>query len=147
MNGRKLLWAIVIIAVGVWLLLANYGVIPWDVQFGRDWPVILIIIGLMSIGEEISRLMHERPTRSKIGRGIIIAAIGLWVWLSKLGVPNVSFEKNWPLILIVVGLFVIVRRRRKARRGSPVKSSIIDDLEEGKINVQVAIHRMKGRDK
>lgn len=54
--------------------------------------------------------------------GIIIMAIGAWVWLSKIEVltRGPTFRKDWPLIIVVVGVMTAVegivhsiRRRRR----------------------------------
>ena len=76
--------------------------------------------------------------------GIILIIIGLWIWLSSLGVPYISFSKNWPLILIFLGLYIIIRRLTRRSRWVR-RSQVISDLEHGKINVDEAIDKLKER--
>ena len=59
---RTIIWGIVVIAIGMWIWLAKLGVITTGIVFHRDWPVIIIIIGLLTVGEGISWL-------SRRGRG------------------------------------------------------------------------------
>lgn len=78
--------------------------------------------------------------------GLFLLILGVWIWLSKLGVPYVSFSRNWPLILIAFGVYLIVRtiRRRQRRSGRGRVRVIIDQLEEGRIGVEEAITEIMG---
>jgi hypothetical protein len=40
-----MLWALLFIAAGIFLLLSNYGVIVYRFDFSKDWPALLIIFG------------------------------------------------------------------------------------------------------
>ncbi len=51
---RTIIWGLIIIAVGVWIWLANLGILTSGIVFSRDWPVIIIIAGLLTVGEGIS---------------------------------------------------------------------------------------------
>jgi amino acid permease len=74
--------------------------------------------------------------------GIILIIIGLWIWLSSIGVPYISFSKNWPLILVFWGLYIIIRRLTRRQRWIR-PSQVINDLEKGKINVDEAVNKLK----
>lgn len=78
--------------------------------------------------------------------GIALLVIGLWIWLSALGVPYISFSRNWPLLLVALGVYIIVRKlvrsRRRRRRSARV---IIADIESGRLDVDRAVEEMKGR--
>lgn len=79
--------------------------------------------------------------------GIAILVVGLWIWLSHLGVPYISFSKNWPLLLVGLGVYIVVRRvRRMVRRRRPSVRVIIDRLEQGTIDVDEAVEEMKGEE-
>ena len=80
--------------------------------------------------------------------GVAVLGFGLWIWLSALGVPYISFSRNWPLLIIAFGVLVVVRRvRRIVRHRRRQVRYVIDDLEEGKIDVEDAISEMTGRRK
>ncbi len=80
--------------------------------------------------------------------GIAVLVLGLWIWLSALGVPYISFSRNWPLLIVAFGVLIIIRRvRRMTRRRRRRVRYVIDDLEEGKIDVEDAISEMTGRKK
>jgi hypothetical protein len=57
-----------------------------------------------------------------IAWGVIVMAVGAWIWLAKLHPESISgpvFPRDWPLIIVVAGLMSIVdgiagaTRRRK----------------------------------
>ncbi len=51
---RSIIWGLVIAAIGMWIWLANLGVLGSGIVFHRDWPVIIVIDGLLTVGEGIS---------------------------------------------------------------------------------------------
>lgn len=56
MRRRRLIGGLVVLFLGVVFLLTNLGIIPYD--FGKYWPVILIIIGL-------GILFHDKDEEKK----------------------------------------------------------------------------------
>lgn len=51
---RSIIWGLIVIAIGTWIWLANLGVITSGIIFRRDWPIIIVIVGLLTVGEGIS---------------------------------------------------------------------------------------------
>lgn len=51
----KILWGIFLILLGILLLLHNYG-FSIGIDLGRDWPIIIIAIGIL-------RLLEIRPRK------------------------------------------------------------------------------------
>ncbi len=47
-KSNKILWAFIWIAVGILWMLSNYGKLPFSFTWNKDWPVIFIIIGVIS---------------------------------------------------------------------------------------------------
>ncbi|MCK4543949.1 hypothetical protein KAU43_00280 [candidate division WOR-3 bacterium] len=84
---RKTYWAIIFILVGIFLLLSNYNFIAFN--FSRDWPLILIAIGIAEI------------------------------------------------------IDIISRRTRKVKTSKPSVKRILDDLEKGNINIDEAEEKLK----
>jgi hypothetical protein len=41
--------------------------------------------------------------------GILLIAVGTLLWLSKLGVICIYWHRDWPVILIAVGIIELVR--------------------------------------
>jgi len=77
--------------------------------------------------------------------GVALLVLGLWIWLSALGVPYISFRTNWPLLLVALGVYIIVRRWRRGRGRRRVRV-IINDLESGRVDVEEAISEIRGDD-
>jgi hypothetical protein len=51
---RSIIWGLIVIAIGTWIWLANLGVVTSGIIFSRDWPVIIVIVGLLTVGEGVS---------------------------------------------------------------------------------------------
>lgn len=77
--------------------------------------------------------------------GVAFVLLGLWIWLSALGVPYMVFSRDWPLLIVAAGIAVVWRRvaRRARRRRSTTE--VIRDLEAGRIDVEKAIDEMRRR--
>jgi len=43
------LWALFAIVAGIYLLLSNYDLIDYKLDFSRDWPVLLVIFGVVAL--------------------------------------------------------------------------------------------------
>ena len=49
---HRALWACALIAIGVYWLLMNHGLVPrLNVNISRDWPAIFIIIGIVILSK------------------------------------------------------------------------------------------------
>jgi len=55
---RKIYWSLIFIGIGIWILLSNYGVILF--KFSRDWPILLIAIGLAEILDVIFSALKSK---------------------------------------------------------------------------------------
>lgn len=82
--------------------------------------------------------------RRMIGWGIFAIVLGLWIWLSALGVPYVSFATNWPLLIVAFGVYIIMhrvsRRRRWHRRSA---GRVLSELESGRIDADKAVEEIR----
>jgi predicted membrane protein len=99
-NGRKLVFGLIILVVGVIFLFDNLGVLPYDVKdIIFTWQMLLIAIGIVSLS----------------GRncfpGIIMILIGSFFLAPHLFDFSFNFTKLfWPVLLIAIGLIMIFRR-------------------------------------
>ena len=57
---RTIVWGMVVVAVGTWLWLANLGVLSSGIVPRRDWPVIVVVVGLLVLAEGVTRLIRRR---------------------------------------------------------------------------------------
>ncbi|MFO7638177.1 MAG: DUF5668 domain-containing protein [bacterium] len=58
--GRGIVWGLVLMAVGAWLWLANLGVLPTGIVASRDWPLLIVVVGLLTVFEGIRWLARRR---------------------------------------------------------------------------------------
>lgn len=58
--AREIIKGLIVIAIGLWIWLANLGVLPSGIVFRRDWPIIIIIAGLLSVAEAVSCFIRRR---------------------------------------------------------------------------------------
>lgn len=80
---------------------------------------------------------------NRIFWAIVFIVLGLWIWLSNLG--YLYFKRDWPILLVIIGIYIIISGvsgsvKRKSRKD--VKK-ILKELEEGKINVEEAVKKMR----
>ena len=58
--GRGIIWGVVLMAVGVWLWLANLGVLSTGIVASRDWPLLFVVVGLLMVFEGVRWLIRRR---------------------------------------------------------------------------------------
>ncbi len=75
--------------------------------------------------------------------GGILVVVGLWIWLSALHVPYMVFRRDWPLLIVALGVYIIVRRVRRQARRRRTASQVISDLESGRIDVESAVIQIR----
>ncbi len=73
--------------------------------------------------------------------GLVLFVIGLWIWLSNIGLLN--FERDWPFILVVIGIYFIIASFSKGGLRRKDYRKILKELEEGKIDAQEALRRIE----
>ena len=52
-NMRKFFWALLIVIIGLLLWARNYGLVTFGFSFFRDWPIIVVIAGLLGVWRAI----------------------------------------------------------------------------------------------
>ena len=50
---RKFFWGLVVMAVGGLIWASNLGYIALSFKFSRDWPIIIVAAGLMSVWDAL----------------------------------------------------------------------------------------------
>jgi hypothetical protein len=82
--------------------------------------------------------------RRMIWWGVTLVIVGLWIWLSALGVPYLEFGRNWPLLIVALGIYIIAHRVRRHRRWHRKSASdVLSDLESGRINADKAVDEIR----
>ena len=96
-------WAGILIWAGLVLLLGNLNLlVPF--QPLEAWDFIFVGGGLIVIVAALIRLLvpeYRRPVAGRVILGVILLAIGLG--------DLVRWAVMWPLVLIIVGVFLLVR--------------------------------------
>jgi len=97
-----LVMGLVLTALGTLFVLDSFGVI--DAGSLTDyWPLILILPGL-------GNLIWPRKHADRFW-GVILVGVGTLLLLRNLGLFWISFRHVWPVVLILLGLYVIWRAR------------------------------------
>lgn len=95
-------WALILISVGMVFLAQTLGYIEWD-QFGGIWNLIFIAIGCVLLFEVLVRLLvpaYRRPVLGTLIGACIMLAIGLGGILGSMSVLAVG--------LIAIGVVVLL---------------------------------------
>ena len=53
LSMRKFFWGLIVVVLGALIWAGNFGLISFSFQFSRDWPIIIVVIGLSSIWNAI----------------------------------------------------------------------------------------------
>jgi hypothetical protein len=88
-----------LILLGVLLYLATQGILAWD----RWWQYLIIGIGVLLLIDSLVRYQREPGLEFRLGRpiaAVILIGVGI-VFL----IGNVVW---WPMVIILVGVFVII---------------------------------------
>ncbi len=97
MPGIKLVLGIFFAALGVVMTLGNLDIIDGD-RYLRYWPVVLIVIGLLKIGDVAARAF---------ALACIVAGSLLLIWSARW--MRFSIFDLWPLLLVVAGIVIVVQ--------------------------------------
>lgn len=95
----QLLLGLMVIGVGVLFTLENLGVAHWNRYIFRYWPAGLIAIGLL-------KLWQSRGGGGAFG-GLLFTLAGTWLLLEQTALVRISFADLWPLLLVLVGGFLV----------------------------------------
>lgn len=101
MRNRSILWALLLIGIGVLLLLRNSGTIPKDV---RIWPLIVLVIGVWLL---LDRLAFEGRRDGGFVWPLLLIAVGGVFLLQDLHAIDADVTL-WPVILIAIGLGIVL---------------------------------------
>lgn len=118
-NGRTIVGILLILA-GLLFISDNFYFIPIPLMhYLFHWTSILILIGLIIV-----------LTSDNKGLGVILLSVGLFFTFSRVYGFSVSyvFSQYWPLILIALGLWVMIRGRINIDPSSGKGNSFDSDI-------------------
>jgi hypothetical protein len=150
-----LAWGVIVLLFGAWAFMAGLypEMLPGPV-FSRDWPLFIVAAGLVTITVGIVRVVRSAGS-DRIWWGVLVALVGGWIWMSRLAVdasfaPGLSelpewlrFQRSWPVLIVVLGAWIIFRSVRGWARRRVRKVDVLSDLESGRIDVDQAVERLR----
>jgi uncharacterized integral membrane protein len=51
----------------------------------------------------------------RLSGGILLIVVGLFIWLSNLDVFDITWRRDWPVILIIIGVLELIKHIVKKR--------------------------------
>jgi hypothetical protein len=102
-RGRPPFAGLLLIALGALFLAGTLGALEVGTLIRRWWPLVLVLVG----AERVLLAAHHRTgglTIMAIGAGLLAFTLGAvpWHWIGRF----------WPLLLIGLGLWLVLRPRR-----------------------------------
>jgi predicted membrane protein len=103
-NNKRVVIGLILIAMAGLLFADNFDVLPWDWRhYIFSWEMLLIVIGLISLAKNESKTT-----------GIILISIGAFFLAVKyLNYPFGIHHLFWPVVLVVIGVLMIVRKKNQ----------------------------------
>jgi hypothetical protein len=98
---RSILWALLLIAVGVVLLLREADVIPHDVTW---WPILLFALGLWLF---LEHLISRHRGGGDFVLPLVLMAVGVIFFLQQSDLVG-NDVTLWPVILIAIGIGIVL---------------------------------------
>lgn len=96
-SNRRAILGILLVLVGILLLLDNLGVIPGLPRYLFTWTSFFFLIAIINL------ISGNR------GGALIFASIGAFLVLERN--LDIDFQVYWPVILVIIGLAILLKRR------------------------------------
>jgi predicted membrane protein len=107
--SARFVLGVAIIALGAVFLFDSFGWIESRYVIRKVWPLIFVVIG-------ISILSKPGRTRRKRNEGWVFIVVGMWIFLSKIGLFDFSFWGIlFPSLLLFVGGMLVYKSLRPPR--------------------------------
>ena len=120
-RNQKAWIGVVLVILGAFFLLRNLDMIPYFIPYYFfGWEMILILIG----GAMVATGRRE---------GFVMLIIGGFFLLPEifefLNLPRFRMRDWWPLVLIIIGISIMLRRRGSiSRRSGEMDDDFLDDI-------------------
>lgn len=112
---KRMVIGVFIVILGLLALIDKLNIFEVSHLF-QFWPVIFIVIGGLKI--------MEAKNRPSLFLGVGLIALGVVMTLNNFGIVHVRWHDWWPVILIIMGLSIIFKDRRK---DNGAKTSLVDN--------------------
>lgn len=112
-SNRRAILGLLLVLIGILLLLDNLGVIPGLPNYLFTWPSLFFLIAIINL------ISGNR------GGALIFGCIGAFLVLERN--VDVDFEVYWPVILVIIGLAILLKRRAETTN-SEINDRYFDDI-------------------
>lgn len=109
-SGGAILFGLILIAIGVLVLLANMNILPFDLDLGHWWPLILVVLGVVHLWNNRNIFDFSGLFLILLGVVFLMATLGTICWS--------DIWRYWPALLILLGISIIFKRHPVALPGS-----------------------------
>lgn len=92
---RSIIWGVFLIVLGALLLLERFGHL--HIPAGSLWPMILFVVGIAELAEQ------------RYGAAVLFMLLAFVFLACTLGLFGMTYEKSWPLLMVVAGTGMVVR--------------------------------------
>lgn len=109
-SNKKVFWGSIFFFFGIYLFIDSFDLLNPEIHF--FWPVVLIVTGLSFLMSFVNRPNDYAlllPAMTLIGIGVLFLLTNVGVIYSFEIWEN--FEKFWPILLIILGLYLILKKR------------------------------------
>lgn len=109
-SNRKVFWGSIFFFFGIYLFIDSFELLNPEIHF--FWPVVLIATGLSFLMSFVNRPRDY----ALLLPAVMLIGIGTLFLLTDIGIIYSfefweNFEKFWPILLIILGLYFILKRR------------------------------------
>ena len=110
LSGGAILFGLILIAIGGLVLLANMNILPFDLDLGHWWPLILVVLGLVHLWNNRNIFDFSGLFLILLGVVFLMATLGTICWS--------DIWRYWPAVLILLGISIIFKKHPVALPGS-----------------------------
>jgi len=112
-RGRNRTFGLIVAAVGIGLMLRNFGVLRINFEMARVyWPALLIVIGAANL------IRFREPGNVKSGLILLSTGVFFQLWtLEKFRLEDVW--QFWPAALVAVGIGMVIKVIQDRKRVPP----------------------------
>ncbi|MCJ7523749.1 MAG: cell wall-active antibiotics response protein [Candidatus Aminicenantes bacterium] len=107
--GGAILFGLILIAIGGLVLLANMNILPFDLDLGHWWPLILVVLGVVHLWNNRNIFDFSGLFLILLGVVFLMATLGTICWS--------DIWRYWPAVLILLGISIIFKRHPVALPG------------------------------
>lgn len=120
-NQGRIFWGLLLVVLGFLFLFDQMGKLDFGDLVGRYWPVIFILIG-------VSILLSNNFKNA--GSGVFFILFGAFFLLLRLHLfDRALWHYLWPVAIIAVGLWVLLRPAWQPRGAGPAGAVAADTLD------------------